>query len=75
MLLSTVSVYIAQVFINIIFAGGWWDLQWPDSAHILINYEKKFSVLYFIDLQCVFMECNHYIKHGLTVFCLLTNKS
>jgi hypothetical protein len=43
MLVTRMSVYIAQVFINIVFAGGWWDHQWPDSAHILINYGEKFS--------------------------------
>jgi hypothetical protein len=64
MLLTRVSVYIAQVFINIVFVGGWWDHQWPDSAHILINYGKKFSFLYLIGVWCGFLECIHNIKRG-----------
>jgi len=62
MLLARVSVYIAQVFISTVFAGGWLDHQWPDSAHILINYGKKLSFLCFIGVRCGFLECNHNIK-------------
>jgi len=71
MLLARVSVYIAQVFISTVFAGGWLDHQWPDSAHILINYGKKLSFLCFIGVRCGFLECNHNIKWGLTIFCHL----
>jgi hypothetical protein len=35
------SMNVAWTWINVIFTGGWWDLQWADPLIILINCCEK----------------------------------